>query len=241
MNRVAMVEEFLLSLERERTRLNLTQKQMAKHLEITHDQYRKLIAGDRQKIDLYTAYRLHKLTGKSIGELCGDHDKAPSLYTKLAQLSERQLLFIGNVIEFELEMSHQISPDINLISCLVPTGNLEDGMVWDSCSVEKVDAGEYVKRYPQLSCGIKVTSNHMHPVYVNGDVLLIARQPPRDGDTAVLVNRSSGRAYLRKFRQGHPCSMEPINGYGATFYVNPDDPVDMGQWIKFGVVISKMR
>ena len=62
-----------------------------------------------------------------------------------------------------------------------------------------------------------------------GDILLISRRPPRDGDTTIFLNTENGRAYLRRFIQQVPRILQPIN----------EDEVK--KWVKYGVVLTKMR
>lgn len=130
----------------------------------------------------------------------------------------------------------------DLISVLIPTGNMTDGMIFDSYNVEKLDVSNYRKAFGDaLHIGIRITSNHLHPVYNKGDILLISRNPIRDGDTQIFINAQNKRAYIRKLHQKTPCELTPINNYGETFYVDSDNVDDMSKWIKFGHVLCKVR
>ena len=128
-------------------------------------------------------------------------------------------------------------------SAMLPVGmNMADGMIFDSYNVEKLDVSNYRKAFGDaLHIGIRVTSNHMHPVYNKGDILLISRNPIRDGDTGIFINAQTKRAYIRKFHQTNPCELTPLNNYGETFYVDSDNVDDMSKWIKFGYVLCKVR
>lgn len=236
-------ENFIIGVERERTALGLTQPEMAKKLGMSTSGYKKMISGETAKVDLYMACRMHEITGKMLFEICGDTSPDLNLFKRLRSLSPRQKAFIEGIIDFELQFQEDALPDADdYISVLVPTGNGEDGMIWDSANVEKVNAAAYLKRFGNdLHCGIRITSNHLHPVYHIGDILLICQRSPRDGDTGIFINRETGRAYLRKFRQTNPCRLEPINGQGVTFLVDSYNEADMAKWIKFGYVLAKMR
>ena len=109
-------------------------------------------------------------------------------------------------------------------------------------NVEKLDVSNYRKAFGDaLHIGIRITSNHLHPVYNKGDILLISRNPIRDGDTGIFINAQNKRAYIRKLHQKNPCELTPINNYGETFYVDSDNVDDMSKWIKFGHVLCKVR
>ena len=216
---------------------------MADKLDISLSGYKKIVSGDTSRIDLYLAHRLHIITGRLIGDLIGDESMVVDIAKHLRDLSPAQLNFIRSVVYFEESIMPAAGCSTMDISVLILTGDMHDGMIYDSTDLIKMPIPiEYYHRYGRdITCGIKVTSNHLHPVYHAGDILLVSCNPIRDGDTGIFINRSDGRAYLRKFRQGSCCTLEPLNGYGQTFRVNSMDPADMDQWIKFGYVLTKLR
>lgn len=131
---------------------------------------------------------------------------------------------------------------VNLMAPIIRIQPLTDGMILDSYNVEKLDVSNYRKAFGDaLHIGIRITSNHLHPVYNKGDILLISRNPIRDGDTGIFINAQNKRAYIRKLHQKNPCELTPINNYGETFYVDSDNVDDMSKWIKFGHVLCKVR
>lgn len=244
MNRQELINNFILTLERERTKRGLTQTEMAKYLDISTSGYKKIISGETSKIDLTFVYSLYKLTGLFYFEMCGLSQEQPELdvIKKLMQLSPSQFRFIESTIDFELDFKAQEPEFEDYITVYTPTGDMEDGMIWDSCNIDKVNIASYRKKFGQdLHCGIRITSNHLHPVYHKNDILLINCRSPRDGDTGIFINKTSGRIYVRRLRQTYPCRLEPINNYGVVFEVNSTDEKEMDQWIKFGVVLTKMR
>ena len=248
MTRQQFIENFISNLEKERVSLGLTQHEMASKLGMSVSGYKKMVLGKTSRIDLALAQPLYQLTGKFVFELCGDTSPDLIAYSKFRALSPYQKNFIADLIDFETSFTENYTASFkeekpeNYLSVLVPTSNVEDGMLWDSVNITKVNAAPYRQLFgADLHCGILITSNHLHPVYHTGDILLISRRAPRDGDVAIFVNKEEGRAYLRKFRQTNPCLLEPINDYGLTFEVDPYNEQDMDKWIKFGCVLTKMR
>ncbi|MCQ2498668.1 MAG: DNA-binding protein [Lachnospiraceae bacterium] len=242
MTRYEINSNFADNLEKERVRIGLSQKEMATKLELSLSAYKRIITLTTTKIDLYTIYKLYVLTGKSIYELMGVKNAQLDILRKLTELSNSQISFIDSVVDFEKDFKKHNDDADDYVSVYIPTGNMEDGMIYDSTNVEKVNVSEYKSKFGNIiNCGIKITSNHLHPVYNLGDILLISRRPARDGDTGVFINKENGCAYIRKFHQTNPCSLEPLNNYGETFYVDSMDKPGMDNWIKFGVVIAKMR
>lgn len=242
MTKQDIVTNFITSMEKERVQLGYTQSQMAERLGMSVSGYKKIAAGETGRIDLYTAFQMYKITGKYISELCGENNTELNIFQCYRSLTPSQKAFVNDIIHFEQEFREKTPDNQEYISVLVPTGSTEDGMIWDSANIIKVNAASYLRKFGRdLHCGILVTSNHLHPVYHIGDILLVSRKPPRDGDTAIFINKEEGRAYLRKFRQTNPTRLEPLNNYGMTFEVNNNDEAEMNKWIGFGCVLTKMR
>lgn len=222
--------------------MNLSQAQMAKKLDMSLAAYKRLITCSVERIDLYTAYRLYVLTGKLAYEFLDVQNSLLDVKSKITNLSPSQLSYIDGLIEFEKNFTATHPDHEDYITVYIPTGNMEDGMIYDTSNVEKLNVASYKQKYGNLiSCGLKITSNHLHPAYNKGDVLLISKNTIRDGDTGVFINKYTGCAYVRKFYQTSPCRLEPVSGYGETIYVDSNDVSDMNRWIKFGCVITKVR
>lgn len=245
MDRHEAAANLIANLERERLNLGLTQAKMAEKLCMSLSNYKKIIAGETMKIDFYMAHLIYDLTGKLLFEMCGDTSPEIEIFKKVRKLSPQQMGFVEGIIDFEIEMAEKSEQDMEKIedeiTVLIPTGNLEDGMIWDSANVEKVNVSAYKKKFPDIQCGIRITSNHLHPVYNRGDILLISKRAPRDGDTGIFVNKENGRAYIRRYHQKDMCLLESINDYGETFIVDPNNVSEMAKWIKFGCVVTKIR
>lgn len=244
MTQQELLSHFIYNLEKERARLNLTQVQMAEKLEMSASNYKKLIAGQYRRPNLFLAHYLYELTGKPLFEFFDSPTPELSAISKFLKLSPSQQNFVEGIIDFELEFAAQDTENSSdeLLTVIIPTGNCEDGMIWDSANVRKIAIGPYRKRYgSQLHIGVEITSNHLNPVYYMGDILLISRRPPRDGDTAIFINKENGCAYLRRFVQQCPRILQPINGYGEAFYIDPYNEEEMKKWIKYGIVLTKMR
>ncbi len=245
MTRHEMVNNFGSSIEQERAKLGFSQKRMAEALDMSLSSYKRIINGETNKISIFTVFHMYGLTKKLGFELCGNTSPQLKVYNSLTKLSDSQLRFVSSVIEFETEFAMDLSSAENVedyVTVLIPTGNMMDGMVYDSCSLEKLNVAPYRKRYGnQIDFGIRVTSDHLNPVYQLGDNLLVSQQPVRDGDTGIFIDKSTGLLYVRKFYQSTPCRLEPLNNFGHTFYIDNTDEKEVKRWIKFGYVITKMR
>lgn len=242
MTRQELASNFITSMERERVRRGYTQPQMAARLGLSASGYKKIIAGETSKIDLYTAYQVYKLSGKFIFELCGENSAELEAFQDYRSLTSSQKAFVNNIIQFERSFQEKNTAVEEYISVIVPSGVAEDGMIWDSANVIKVNASPYIHKFGRnLHCGILITSDHLQPVYQMGDILLVSRRPPRNGDTGIFINKEEGRAYLRRYRQTNTIRLEPVNEYGVVIELSSSDMSDEGKWLKLGCILTKMR
>lgn len=246
-NKKEIVDTFVKNLEVERNRMDLTQSQMAEKLEVSLSTYKNLISGVSTNISIYMAYRVYELTGKMLFELCG-HDRPEINFVKdfrnLPKYRQNALL---TRLELEMELSKDEmfqaeGAEESLIPLYILTGNMKDGMIYDSSNVQYIDiAGERERLEEEIDCAVRITSNHLHPVYYSGDILLVRKKPPLDGETGIFFHKTDNRIYIRKFRQTNPYQLIPLTDYGKTIYIDDTDPKAMSEWFIFGSVISMKR
>lgn len=96
---------FIDNIEKERVRLNLTQAQMAQKLDMSVSNYKKLIAGQYRRPNLFLAQRLYELTGKLLFEFFDFDSPKLNAISKFMKLSDTQCSFIEGIIDFELAFS----------------------------------------------------------------------------------------------------------------------------------------
>lgn len=243
--RQQLADNFGINMERERLLLGYSQQQMADALEMSLSSYKRILNGETSKIDLYTLYLLSQLTGKQGEELCGIMTPLQKARSAMGDLSRQQLNFVSSVITFELQFAKKLRKNEmtdDFVTLMIPTGNMQDGMYFDSCILKKVNISQYRSRYGEaIDCAVMITSNHLHPTYIKDDILLISRTPIRDGDTGIFFNQSTGLAYIRIFHKSSVCLLEPIGSLGRVITIDPENKEDLNRWIKFGRVITKMR
>lgn len=242
MTKNEMLDCFAQNLERERVKLGYTQNEFAGCLGLSMSTYKNIVSRRTNKFDISIASKLYEITGKFLCEMFGFKCWEFELLNKFRQMTKRQTLFIQALIDYELEMLSEEVDSENMLDVFLLTGNMKDGMIIDSSHAERIYCPEYIKKYGEkLHCGIRITSNHLHTVYIYNDIIGISRRPPHDGDTCIFIHKPTGRAYIRKLVQGTPRTLLPINGYGEPIYIDTTDPKDMSQWFNWGVVITVFR
>lgn len=133
MNRLEIVNNISTNIERERIKLGMSQAQFAKALDMSLSTYKRIANGESSRIDIYTAYLIYKLTGRFSCELTGFNDDVINLVKRIKKLSKSQRILINSIIDTELALSaykDESSHTEDLISVLIPTGNMTDGMIW---------------------------------------------------------------------------------------------------------------
>ena len=237
-----MLNNFAHNIEEERKSLDFTQVLFSKMLGVSVSTYKNIISRKTNNLDVFLALRLSELTHKPIPDLLGCSSKEYEVLGKYRQLTDRQRAYILGKMDYELSMKVLETDPENMLDVLCPTGEMADGMILDSSHEERIYCPEYIKKYGEtLHCGIKITSNHLLPVYVKGDIICISKRVPRNGDTVTIIHKETGRAYIRRYVQRSKTKLVPINGFGDVIEVDPNSFEDMEQWVRFGVVIAVLR
>ena len=225
-------------MEEQRAKRNLSIASMSRLVGMDESTYKRIIYRQTTKISALQLYSVCIALGLDAYDIYGiNTPNLEAIRTYYRGLSQRQRNYINALIQFEADMNIKDRAN-GFLSVLVPTGNFDDGMILDSCNVEIIEAPAELLRYSDITCGIKITSNHLHPVYNIDDIILISCGSPRHGDTGIFVNKDTGRAYIRKYYEGNTARLESINGHGISFTVDKDN---RSKWVKFGYVVSKIR
>lgn len=240
-----VAKNFIESIERERDCLCITQAEMAKRLDMTLSAYKYMISGNSANVPFHVVYNVCHITGKSFFELCGEMNPEVEMLVRYRDLPKHRKHAVMDLIEMEHQMSlseENNLPSNDMIPLYTTLGNMEDGMYFMATDIAYMNASPYRNRYGEkLTCAVRITSNHLHPAYHMGDVLLISQQSPRDGDISIFINKGDGRCYIRKFHSSPSCILEPITDFGIPITIDYNNTEESNQWINFGNVIAKAR
>lgn len=156
---------------------------------------------------------------------------------KLLSLPARSREFVEAIADLELAMTtRERKPEACMVPVIIPTGNMSDGMIYDSLCTEYLDASPYLTRFgTHLMCALKITDNSFFPTYMDGDLLLIARDRlPRYGSICIFLH--DNQLFIRKFVPGTPARLDSVNNRERSVYI--EDPES---WMLFGSVLTVVR
>lgn len=116
------------------------------------------------------------------------------------------------------------------IPCFIPVGRVEDGIDYNSCTVE--DEYTMIKK---VYLAIEITNNNFAPAYCKGDRILLENRFPELGERAVFTD--GVKAYFRYFKmEGDKYCLKCLNGRGEDILLRRMDEVDC-----LGTCISVIR
>lgn len=213
---------------------NWSIKQLSEHADLPYESVKKILAG---KINNPTIYSLTKLCHALDCSLDYLMDTSSDTDIELHNFPPRVTTLLNEIIQFEIHLKKRnILSNTNLISTLVPTGTIKDGILFDSITLDSVDISEYVNDIGNIAmCGIKILGNELSPTYINDDVLLIARDRfPLDGEIGIFV--IGNKAYIRKYTFGTPMQLTSLNDNTQSIIIKNIDDVHF-----FGRVLTIVR
>mgnify|MGYP001364871623 FL=1 len=177
MTREQLIENFADSVEQERIALGYSQAQMAQALDMSLSTYKRIINGEISKLDFFIFYQLYQLTGKFAFELCKYGDLLSDTVASMRRLSQPQLRTIRGFVDFEDHFARSLNADQNstdYTTLIIPSGCMHDGMIYDSCSLGKINIASYRRRFhDKIDCAILITTNHLNPTYNVNDILFL--------------------------------------------------------------------
>lgn len=239
MQRQELKNAFIDTLERERTLRGWTQWEMAEKLEMSVPGYRKMVSGMTDSIALYTAYRASIVLNIPIPILYGSTEYKDQMLNKIYNAPDSTCQRIEYYLDFDARFRHaqtKVTGDSIWIDVFTLNGYMEDGMHFDSATVDKIQiSNQYENR---VSKGIRVTENSLLPIYSKGDIILLEDRMPRVGDITASINMKTRTLYIRKVLQANDCyELHPIHGRGRVVLIEKQNRSD---WYEMGRVISSV-
>lgn len=209
-------------------------KKLADTADLPYESVKKLLAGKIKNPTVYTLYKICTALGCGIDQLM---ETGIEFGIGTSCLPERSQILLQEIATFESKLHfYNKSANTDNITVLVPTGRIEDGMIFDSISTESVDISAYDDKYKNIiMCGIKILGRKLHPTYLNNDILLVAKDRyPLNGEVGIFL--IGHKVYIRKYSIGFSISLEPVNRIGEPIIITNLDDVHF-----FGRVVTVLR
>lgn len=209
-------------------------KQLSDESELPYESVKKIVGG---KINNPTIYSLNKICQALNCSLDYLLENKPSTSLKSHTLPPRVTTLLTEIANFEIYLSKSNTNQYtNHITTLIPTGVIQDGMLFDSFILDSVDISAYTKDIGDITmCGLKVTGNALCPTYLNGDVLLIARDRfPFDGEIGVFI--IGNKCYIRQYYAERTITLKALNNNTDSLEIKNIDDIHF-----FGRVLTIVR
>lgn len=207
---------FRKNLKSELQKKKITLSYLSVQADISEDTLRSIIYGKSQDIKLSSILKIADVLDCSLDSLIGR-----SIYTvqeeqiikRLRNLSEHSLRAVQVLIDLEEKTSLQSScSGKETLTVFLPTGNVKDGIFYDSNRFETLDISNYPDKLKKdLSFGLKMLTSNFEPLYFINDILLLSNKNTPEYNDNVLYIDYSGRLYLRKLT---PFGLEPLSQFG---------------------------
>lgn len=209
-------------------------KELSEQSDLPYESVKKLVGGKINNPTIYTLTKISKALGCGLDLIM---QNKTSFYFQSKQLSERAMSLITEIANLEMYLSeYNHLYNKKYLTTLVPTGNMQDGTVFDSIYSEYVNIASYVKDFGDIiMCGIKITNSNLLPTYADNDILLIARDRfPVNGENGIFF--IGHKAYIRTYILKERPELAPVNNKGDSIHINNINDVHF-----FGRILTVVR
>lgn len=174
----------------------LSLSEFAEMCDLPLETLRNIYYGKTTDPKVSTVLQLSKCLEISVNELMGEctHPKEEALINHYRLCGRHGKSIIELVAKYEAvtAKAERDSQTKHKIPCLVPNGSIHDGIVYDKCETKEIETS-----IEHAYVAIKITTNDLVPVYLKGDIILLANYFPSNGECAVFYKDT--RAYIRRY------------------------------------------
>lgn len=210
------LQYFKTTLREQLRQKKLTLNALSIQADLSEDTLRSIIYGKSQDIKLSTIIKIADVFECSIDDMIGHpvySEEERSTISRMRRLCEHSKRSVQFILDFEEKTTlYKSTQRKDIINVYLPTGNMKDGMFFDSFATEELDISEYPDAIKEnTDFALKIVTNHFEPVYYLNDILLFSRKHlPEYGDIIFYLDDEQ-RIYIRKYTEK---GLEPINNFG---------------------------
>lgn len=207
------------------TKREITMQQLAEQSGVPIETIRNIYYNKICDPKSSTILKLSLALDLSMNYLMGDlhyKDDEKELLANYRAASDRGKAVIRLFAKVERSMTDQERSADNkyVIPCLIPIGNVTDGIAYHSCDSVKIETDN-----ADAYLAIEITTNNFAPAYCTGDRILLANRFPNDGERAVFLH--NGTAYFRQYvKHDDHYRLRCIHGRGTDMIFDRMDQID---------------
>ena len=178
---------------------NMTKEELAELCDLPFETIRNIYYGKTIDPKISTIMKIADAFKLSVNCLMGhpeytSEEASIIKYYRSCGEHGRSLILLTAKYEATAARAEREASNRHKIPCLIPHGNISDGIVYDMCEVVEVETA-----ISRAYVSIQITSNDLVPVYFKGDILLFENRFPLDGEYAAFY--IGNKAYIRKFME----------------------------------------
>jgi transcriptional regulator with XRE-family HTH domain len=175
----------------------ISKDELAEMCDLPLETIRNIYYGKTPDPKASTVMKISKALNITVNCLMGEcshssEERALLQYFRMCGHHGRSVILLSAKFEALTAKEEREAKDKHTIPCLIPHGNIYQGIVYDDCEVVDIFTAK-----EEAYVAIKMVNNDLVPVYCKGDVLLIANRFPANKEYGVFYQH--GRAYIRQY------------------------------------------
>lgn len=175
----------------------MSKDELAEMCDLPLETIRNIYYGKTPDPKASTVMKISKALNITVNCLMGEcshssEERALLQYFRTCGHHGRSVILLSAKFEALTAKEEREAKEKHTVPCLIPKGNIYQGIVYDECEVIDV----YTSK-EEAYVAIKMVNNDLVPVYCKGDVLLIANRFPANNEYGVFYQ--NGRAYIRQY------------------------------------------
>jgi transcriptional regulator with XRE-family HTH domain len=144
-----------------------------------------------------TVMKIYKALSISVNCLMGEcshsaEERALLQYFRSSGHHGKSIILLSAKNEALTAKEERESKDKHAIPCLIPHGDMQQGIFYDNCEVADIYTAK-----EEAYVAIMMSNNDHIPTYCKGDILLIANRFPSNKEYGVFYQ--NGRAFIRQY------------------------------------------
>lgn len=175
----------------------ISKDELAEMCDLPVETIRNIYYGKTPDPKVSTVMKISKALSISVNCLMGEcshsaEERALLQYFRSCGHHGRSVILLSAKNEALTAKEERESTDKHAIPCLIPHGDMQQGIFYDNCEVADIYTAK-----EEAYVAIMMSNNDHIPTYCKGDILLIANRFPSNKEYGVFYQ--NGRAFIRQY------------------------------------------